>query len=121
MGVFSNNKINLDSLKMRNKNVLFKRIEKKQDSSLIIEERNTMVGEVVAAGKNSSLKTGDLITTKDNISTPIEIPDGNYFAVEEKFIVGILQKDLQIENMKIINDYVLMKPYIAKNVLNSTI
>ena len=121
MGVFSNNKININSLRMRGKNILFKKIEKRQNSTLVIEEKNTMIGEVVKVGEDSSLKIGDLVAVGDNVSTPVEIGGGNYFAVEEKFIVGVLQKDLQIENMKIINEYVLMKSYIAKNVLNSTV
>ena len=110
--------ISLNNLKLRNKNILFKKINKKQDSPLIIEEKDTMLGEVVMVGENSSLKIGDLVAIADNVSTPFT---DQYYAVEEKFVVGTFKEDLSIENMEVKNKYILMKPYISKNVLNSTI
>lgn len=120
LGIFSNT-ITLETLKMRGKNVLFKRIEKKKDSPLLIEEKNTMLGEILKVGKNSSLKAGDIIAVGDNVSTPIELGGAPYFAVEEKFVVGRVKENLSMENMEILNEYILMKPYIPDKALNSTI
>lgn len=117
LGIFCD-KVDLENLKMRNKNILFKKIKKKQDSTLLIEEKNTMMGEIIKTGNNSSLKKGDIIAVGDNISTPLY---DDYYAVEEKFVVGLLNKGLSLKDMDIINEYVLMKPYISKNLLNSTI
>lgn len=117
IGTFQH-KISVDTLTLRNKNILFKKIEKRQDSILFIEEKNTMLGKIIAVGKDSTLKTGEIIAVSDNVATPFI---NDYYVVEEKFVVGICHTNLSIENMEIKNEYVLMKPYIAKGVLNSTV
>lgn len=121
LGVFNNNKVTLSELTLQNKNVLFKRVNKKQSSSLFIEETNTMLGEVIKVAEGSKLKVGDKIVVRDNVSTPIRFGELEFFITEEKFIVGITNKGESIEDITILNGYVLMKPYIPSHVLNSSI
>lgn len=121
LGVFNNNKVTLSELTLQNKNVLFKRVNKKQSSSLVIEETNTMLGEVIKVAKGSKLKVGDKIVVRDNVSTPIRFGELELFVTEEKFIVGIANKGESIEDITILNGYILMKSYIPSHVLNSSI
>ena len=110
--------ITLDNLTLRNKNIIFEKIEKVQDSILYIEEKDTMLGKVIKTAENSFLKEGDIISVRDNVSTPFM---DNYYAVEEKFVVGVFHGGTSIQDMEVKNEYILMKPYIAKGVLNSTV
>jgi co-chaperonin GroES (HSP10) len=121
LGVFNNNKVTLSELTLQNKNVLFKRVNKKQSSSLLIEETNTMLGEVIKVAEGSKLKVGDKIVVRDNVSTPIRFGELEFFITEEKFIVGVINKGGSIEDMAILNGYILMTPYISSHVLNSSI
>lgn len=121
LGVFNNNKVTLSELTLQNKNVLFKRVSKKQSSSLFIEETSTMLGEVVKVTESSKLKVGDKIVVRDNVSTPIRFGELEFFITEEKFIVGVINKGESIEDITILNGYILMKPYIPSHVLNSSI
>lgn len=121
MGTFKDNKVTFSNLIMREKNVLFKRIVKKKNSNIFMEEKDTMLGEIVKVNVTSSLKVGDKVAVRDNVSTPIKFGENEYFAVEEKFIVGTLHNGESINDMKILNGYILMKPYISKNVLNSKV
>lgn len=117
IGVFQN-EISIEALSLRNNNILFKKIDKKKDSILMIEEKDTMLGKVVKTGPQSSLNNGDVIAVRDNVSTHVA---DDYYIVEEKFVVGVCRNDFSIENMEIKNEYVLMKPYISRGVLNSTL
>lgn len=117
IGIFKET-ITLDTLTLRNRNVIFEKIEKRQDSTLFIEEKDTMLGKVIKTSKDTTLKEGDVIAIRDNVSTPFL---DNYYAVEEKFVVGVLHDNLSIENMEVKNEYILMEPYIPSKVLNSTI
>ena len=117
VGLFQG-KVDIKNLKMCKNYLLFKRIEKRQDSVLYIEEKDTMLGEVIQVSSKSLFQLGDIIAIRDNVSTPIK--DG-YYAVEEKFVVGKLENGLSIKNMRILNNYVLANPYIPPKVLNSKI
>ena len=80
-----------------------------------------MLGKVVKVGENSKVKTDDVIAVRDNVSTPIKFENKDYFAIEDKFVVGVLNSSYSIDSMNLINEYIIMKPYISKNVLNSTV
>lgn len=121
IGIFENKEITLNNLKMKNTNILFKRINKNQKSTIAIEEKDTMLGEIIKISESSSLKIGDIVAVRDNVSTPIKFQEDIVYAVEEKFIVGKFFNNFEIENMELLNKYVLMKPYINPYVLNSTI
>lgn len=121
VGVFPNHEITLENLKMTNKNILFERVDRVQDSSLIIKDENTMFGKIIKADPNSFLRKGSLVLIRDNMSTPIRFNNKEYFAVEEKFVLGVSDLNQSIEDIKFINNYILMKPYISSKVLNSTI
>ena len=123
MGVFSKNTILFDNLKMLKNNILIEKIERKQNSLLNITDTNTMIGKVLKVGSTSILKEGDIVLLKDNMSTPIRIGFNDYYAAEQRALVGVFNRnqELSIDNLSIINENILMKPYISKNILNSTI
>lgn len=124
MGTFNNN-----TLTMLYDKVLIKK-EEVQISSLTMKS-NMMVGKVVKVGTNSfdkkgnsvplQVKIGDRVLVTDNVSTEVTLNHEKYYAVEERMIVGIFKNDLSIENMTLINKSILLKPYIATHVLNSTL
>ena len=121
IGTFKDNIIDEAHFEIKNKNILFKKILKTQDSPLYIEEKDTMLGEVIETCVNSVLKIGDIVAIRDNVSTIVKFGETEYYAVEEKFVVGKFKESLKIEDMEVLNEYVLMKPYVSKNVLNSTV
>lgn len=121
IGTFSKEIINFSNLVLRKGYVLFERINKTQDSIISIEENSTMMGKVVKVHETSPFTEGDTIIIRDNVSTPVKFGDNEYFAVEEKFIVGVAEGTLSIKDVRILNEYILMKPYISSHVLNSTI
>ena len=107
--------------------VLVEKIDTKH-SDIILPETNEMIGRVVKVGPNSfdkdlneiplQVKINDIILIKDNVSTPIRLNGKDYFAIEEKAIVGIIKENAEIT---FINESILMKPYHFKKLLNSTI
>lgn len=119
LGIFKGD-ISLSTLEMTENNILFEKINKFQNSTLLIEEKNTTLGKILKTGKNSSFKIGDVVAIMDNVSTQVFLDGNEYFAAEGKFVVGVFQEDLLIENAKIVNNFILMKPYIPSHVLNST-
>ena len=122
VGVFPNHEVTLENLQMTNKNILFERVDRVQDSSLIIKDENTMFGKIIKTDSNSFLKNKKgLVLIRDNVSTPIRFNNKEYFAVEEKFVLGVSDLNRSIEDIRFINNYILMKPYISSKVLNSTI
>lgn len=121
LGVFKGNKIVLSELTLINQNVLYKRISKRQNSAILMEEKDTMLGEVIKTCSESHLKVGDKVVVRDNVSTPIRFGEADYFVVEEKFVVGSANSGEDINDLTILNSYILMKPYISKHVLNSKI
>ena len=122
LGVFKENKITFRNLELRDKIVMFKKVYRKQSSILDIEDRDATIGGIIKVGKNSQFNVGDIAIIENNTPTPVFIDDEECYAVEEKFVVGIAnEEDFSIENIDIKNNYILMKLYISKNVLNSKI
>lgn len=122
LGIFEQDKITFRNLKLRNKNILFKKVHQGYSSIICTEDKNTTVGGIIKVGENSQFSIGDIVLIEDNTVTPVFIDGEECYAVEEKFVVGLASdEDFSMESMDIKNNYVLMKPYISKNVLNSKI
>lgn len=127
MGVFRDNIVSMEilslsSLEMLNSCLLFQKISKEQNSLLKIPDTSATIGKVIKTSKKSNFKADDIIIVKDNVSTPVRFNGIDYFATEERSIVGLLRhNEWSLDKAKILNQYILMKPYISENVLNSTI
>ena len=122
LGVFRENKITFRNLELRKKNILFKKVYREYSSAIYMEDQNTTLGGIIKVGKDSQFNIGDIVLIEDNVVTPVFIDGEECYAVEEKFVVGLIsEEDFSIENMDIKNNYILMKPYISKNVLNSKV
>lgn len=116
IGVFK--EISLETLELHPDCILFEKLNKSQDSILDIPDTSATVGNVVKIGSNvKDIYGGDKVLVRDNVSTPIRLNEKDYFIVEHRFIVGLLEPN----NLKILNNYIFLKPYISKNTLNSTI
>ena len=128
LGVFKDNLINFNSLEMLYDKVLIEKIDINSYAGIILPETNEMIGKVVKIGTNSfdknfnkiplQVKINDVVLIKDNVSTSIRLDGKDYYAIEEKAIVGIIQENAEIT---FINESILMKPYYFKKLLNSTI
>jgi co-chaperonin GroES (HSP10) len=123
VGKFKNNSLKLGELELFKGYVIYKKISRKENSVLSISDVNTTIGIILKTSKESVLKEGNVIMLRDNVSTPIRLESSEYFAAEERAIVGIFKdsENLSFSNLTIINENILMKPYVSKNLLNSSI
>lgn len=118
LGIFRDNLITFDNLTMIYDKILVKKISTNSYGDIILPETNEMIGKIVKVGNTTNLKVNDVVLIKDNISTPIRLDGQDYFALEEKAIVGIIKENAEIN---FINESILMQPFYFKNLLNSTI
>lgn len=122
IGYFKDNVLSYSNLSLLNKNFLYEKVNRREILLLEVEDKNTTIGKVLKVEEGSTLKEGDLVLVKDNVSTPLRLESADYFAAEERSIVGIFKSnDLTFSNIRIINENILMKPYVSKKVLNSNI
>lgn len=132
LGIFEGGIVSYDSLQMLTDKILIKKLEPKYEGLLRAND-GTMFGEVVKVGTNRfnkkwekeplTVKVGDKIIVRDNISTEIMLDGNYYFAVEEPMVVGIFEnyENLTLENLTLINNNILMQPYIPETIDNSSI
>ena len=118
IGIF-HHEISLENLVLRDGYLLFEKIENCETTGLILTDKNTTMGKVIQSGE-SHLPTGSVILVRDNVSTPIRVNNKEFFAVEDKFVVGVIKGE-GTRKVEILNEYILMKPYISSKVLNSNI
>lgn len=135
LGIFKDNVISYDSLEMITNKILVKKVESiYQNNSILYANDNTMIGKVVKVGTTAykkdwtltplTVKVGDIVLLRDNVSTEIMLNGDIYYAIEESMIVGIFKEGTEkfsLEDLSLINEYVLMESFIPKNVLNSTL
>ena len=124
LGVFKNGDISINSLKMLFDKILVRKIESK--SKLILSNDNTMIGEVVKVGTcrfdkdwNSSsltVRAGDKVLIRDNVTTEVYLDGEYYYAVEESMIVSIFTEDkLKFDESMVINNNIILEPYIPES------
>ena len=119
LGIFKGNLVTFDNLTMIYDKILVEKISTSSYGGIILPETNEMIGKVIKIGNDANkLKIGDVILIKDNVSTPIRLNEKDYFALEEKAVVGIVKENAEID---FINESILMQPFYFKNLLNSTI
>lgn len=132
VGIFENETISFNSLRMGLNRVLVKRVEPKYDTFLLSANDNTFVGEVVKVSpykinrnwekEDLQVQIGDKVIIPDNVSTEIFLDGEKYYAVEECLLVGILREPpYSLATAELLNESILMKPYIPGKVLNSTL
>lgn len=124
LGVFKDEEITLESLNMCTDKILIKKIGIDY-KGLKLGEDNTMIGEVIKIGTNKfdkdwrklplSVKVGDVVLVRDNVTTKVRLKEGEYYATEDSMIVGRFDSsDFNLENLTILNNYILMSPYISE-------
>ena len=121
LGIFKNHSATFDNLQMLSDKVL---IKKKSYANPYLEmfDSNMMTGEVIKLGDNvSKVKIGDVVFVRDNISTEVRLDTGVYYAFEERMIVGIINNADSLTTSHLINQSILLRPYQAAKVLNSSI
>ena len=133
LGVFKDGHISLDSLSMLFDKILIKKINPRYNTYLDLPEDNTTVGVVIKTGNkrfNSkweeqplTVKEGDVVLIRDNVSTPINFEGEEYLATEEGMVVGVFENKeaLNIDGLRVLNKYILMKPFTFSNLLNSNL
>ena len=131
LGKFKDGDISYNSLYMVTDKIIVKKIEDTYEKNeFVFSEDNTMIGEVVKVGKcrftknwnpySLRVKVGDKVLIRDNVSTEIMLHGETYYATEESMVVGIFRNDnYSLNNLNIINESILLKPFISQNVLNS--
>ena len=124
IGTFKDHKISLDNLNVLFDKVIYKKVELKSEGLLKDIEGVNNVGQVVKVGccrfsedwkpQPLTVKEGDYILVKDNISTEIVIDGEKYYSIEEGGIAGVFMnlELLSLDSVKFINGIVIMTPYV---------
>lgn len=132
LGSFKDNKISFNSLNMLFDKVLIRKLDDEKGNILKLPENNTMIGEVVKVGtcrfdkdwnkQELTVKIGDRVLIRDNVTTEIFLDGTTYYATEESMIVGIFKTDnYTLENLDLINESVILDKYIPEKTLSSSI
>lgn len=130
LGIFKNGEISFSSLNMCTDKILIEKIDV-QYKGLYLSENNTMIGKVVKTGTHKfdkdwnklplSVKVGDTVLIRDNVTTKIRLLEGEYYATEESMVVGVFNSSLfDLNNLTVLNNYIVMSPYIPET-LNSVV
>ena len=129
LGYFQYGTPRFNNLVMLFDKVLIRKIDNPLDNSLIIQD-NTLIGEVVKAGscrfdkdwniKELTVKAGDRVLIRDNVSTEIVLDGQTYYATEEGMVVGILSENAKtLDDIKLINQSVICEAFIPPKALDS--
>lgn len=130
LGYFEDNQISYDSLTLLYNKILFEKIDT-TNSPIQRVNNNSMIGKVLKVGTNKfnpiwqeeplTVQVGDTVIVKDNVTTKISLGAKDYYVTEESAVVGIFNSEdnYLLDNVKFINQSVLLKEYIAEKVLDS--
>lgn len=128
LGTFKNREISFNTLKMCTDKILIKKIDTTIDE-LFLSEDNTMVGKVLKVGtckfdKNwnktpLSVKVGDIVLIRDNVTTKVNLKEGEYYATEDSMVVGAFTSSkFTLDNLTILNNYVILESHIQETLNN---
>ena len=122
MGYFVDNKITYDNLVMLYDKILVERVDIHKDELIKRVDDNTMVGKVLKVGTNTFSKewkplplqvsVGDTILIRDNATTLITLDNKEYYAIEHGNVIGKFSDSLSMNNIEVINDYIIMHEYV---------
>ena len=133
LGYFNDTRFTLDSLNLLYDKVLVEKIDSSLDQSLIIPDCKSMIGRILKVGTNKfdsnwnkvplTVTVGDTVLIKDNVSTKVTFEGKEYFVVEENSIIGIFKDkgNLTLDNLKVINNYIILKEFIDEKLLGSDV
>lgn len=132
IGTFENNQVTFDNLKVLFDKIVVKKIETTKLGALELPKSNTMIGEVIKTGwcrfdndwnsHSLTVKVGDHVLLRDNVSTEITLGGETYYITEEAMVVGIFSSNVySLENLKIINNSILFESYVPETALNSSL
>lgn len=120
IGTFKNNIISYDNLNLLYDKIIIEKIDVKEDSILLTLPDNSMIGRVLKVGtcrfdKNwnripLTVKEGDIVLIKDNVTTNVVFDSKQYYVTEENSVVGIWnnESNMTLDNIKLINDSILL-------------
>ena len=120
IGTFKDNTISYDNLQLFYDKIIIEKIEVNHSLLLPVQD-NTMIGKIVKVGNCRfnkkwerlplSVKEGNIVLIKDNATTEVTFNSKKYYITEENSVVGIWDKveKLSLENLKLINESVILK------------
>ena len=131
MGYFVDNKITYDNLVMLYDKILVEKVDIHKDELIKRVDDNTMVGKVLKVGTNTFSKewkplplqvsVGDTILIRDNATTLITLDNKEYYAIEHGNIIGKFSDSLSMNNIEVINDYIIMHEYVDELKIDDSI
>lgn len=124
LGTFKNSEISFNALNMCTDKILIEKVDLEY-KGLYLSEDNTMVGRVVKIGtcrfdkdwkkQPLSVKVGDIVLIRDNVTTKVRLSEGEYYATEESMVVGVFNSSVfDLDHLTVLNNYVIMSPYIPE-------
>ena len=131
MGYFVDNKITYDNLVMLYDKILVEKVDIHKDDLIKRVDDNTMVGKVLKVGTNTFSKewkplplqvsVGDTILIRDNATTLVTLDNKEYYAIEHGNVIGKFNNSLSMNNIEVINDYIIMHEYIDELKIDDSI
>ena len=131
MGYFVDNKITYDNLVMLYDKILVERVDIHKDELIKRVDDNTMVGKVLKVGTNTfnkewkplplQVSVGDTILIRDNATTLITLDNKDYYAIEHGNVIGKFSDSLSMNNIEVINDYIIMHEYVDELKIDDSI
>ena len=131
MGYFVDNKITYDNLVMLYDKILVEKVDIHKDELIKRVDDNTMVGKVLKVGTNTFSKewkplplqvyVGDTILIRDNATTLITLDNKEYYAIEHGNVIGKFSDSLSMNNIEVINDYIIMHEYVDELKIDDSI
>ena len=123
LGVF-NGEISFESLSLLTDKILIEKIET-DVNGIILSKDNTMVGRVLKTGTNRfdkdwnkfplTIKQGDIVLVRDNVTTEITLNSKRYYITEEPMIVGVFKEArYDLNSLQLMNDYIILDSYIPE-------
>ena len=131
MGYFVDNKITYDNLIMLYDKILVEKVDIHKDELIKRVDDNTMVGKVLKVGTNTFSKewkplplqvsVGDTILIRDNATTLVTLDNKEYYAIEHGNVIGKFSDSLSMNNIEVINDYIIMHEYVDELKIDDSI
>ena len=125
LGVFKGD-ISFETLNLLTDKVLIEKIET-DVNGITLSQNNTMIGRILKVGTNRfdknwdkhplTVKQGDIVLIRDNVTTEIMLGSKKYYITEESMIVGIFEESkYDLTSFRLINSYIILDSYIPKQI-----
>lgn len=114
IGKFEGNRLSLPSLSLFRSYIVLTLVKDVYKEDVL--ETTTKVNQNVfrvekVGGDVKSVSKGDVVLVKDNVVTDIMLYSKQYYVTTEEMVVGKFRGDIKLDNLELLNNYVIMEDY----------